>query len=408
MGAKSFKFLPLTLSIETRGGLSSPLVRRGTPLPARRTQTFSTASDNQKGVTIQVYLGESPIAANNILLAKCEIVDLPQAPKGDPQIDVAFEVDEECRINITAIEKTSGKQISSEVKSPSLHLTEENIQKILAKATASIEEERKTAYSIEVRNRAMDLLARAEKYLSSSTDKQVDEALASLGLSLETNDFTRIAAQTNRLEQLLPKTTFGGFGGPFNFDNIFDDIFGSSKSRQRQSAQGTHYESSRKGTQDTRAREQKLSKSGEIAKSDKGIFSAGQYFDAKRFVRDLFADAQREIVVIDPYVGEDVLSLLAVKQPDVAVKILTGKISAPFLTLARDFNRQYKGIEVRSCKTFHDRFVIIDQKEYFHFGASLEHLGNKTFMFSKIEEPIIIETLQKHWYDAWDEATKQV
>ena len=404
----SFKFLPLTLSIETLGGLSSPLVRRGTPLPARRTQTFSTAKNNQKGITIQVYLGESPIAANNILLAQCELVDLPQAPKGDPQIDVTFEVDGQCKINITATEKKSGKQISSEVESPSLHLTEENIQNILAKATASIEEDTKTADSIEVRNRAMNLLARAEKYLSSSTDRQVDEAVASIGLSLETNDTTQIAAKTNRLEQLLPKSTFEAFDGVFNFDDILGDIFGSSRAKQRQSAKSAHYGSSGKGTEDAPSLRQKPSESAEIAKSDKGIFSSGQYFDAKRLVRDLFADAHREIVVIDPYVGEDVLSLLTVKRPNVVVKILTGRTSAPLLTLARDFNRQYKGIEVRSCKAFHDRFVIIDQKEHYHFGASLEHLGNKTFMFSKIEEPIMIETLQRHWNHAWNEATKQV
>lgn len=398
----SFKFLPLTLSIETLGGLSSPMVRRGTPLPASRTQRFSTANDNQKGITIQVYLGESPIAANNIFLAGCELVDLPQVPKGDPEIDVTFEVDEQCKIKITATEKKSGKQISSAVKSPSPHLTKENIQNMLAKATTSIEEDTKTAYHIEARNRAMNLLSRAQRYLSSSMDKQVDEAVASLGLSLEDNDTTQIAAKTNRLEQLLPRNTFEAFDGAFDFGDILGDIFGSSKAKQKPST------SSGKATEDAPSRKQKPSESAEIAKSDKGIFSSGQYFDAKRLVRDLFADAQHEIVVIDPYVGEDVLSLLAVKRPDVAVKILTGKTSPPFLTLARDFNRQYKRIEVRSCKAFHDRFVIIDQKEHYHFGASLEHLGNKTFMFSKIEEPIMIQTLQSHWNRAWDEATKQV
>ena len=220
----SFKFLPLTLGIETVGGLSTPLVRRGTPLPARRTQTFSTAKDNQKGVTIQVYLGESPIAANNILVAKCELLDLPQAPRGEPQIDVIFEVDEQCKIKISATEKKSGKQISSEVESSSLDLTAENIEKILAKTAASIEDDRKTVDRIEVQNRAMNLLARAQKYLGRSTDQQVDEAVATLGLSLDSNDFTQVVAQTNRLEQLLSKTTFGPFNDAFNFDDMFSDF----------------------------------------------------------------------------------------------------------------------------------------------------------------------------------------
>ena len=83
---------------------------------------------------------------------------------------------------------------------------------------------------------------------------------------------------------------------------------------------------------------------------------------------------------------------------------MTGKVPAAFLTLARDFNRQYKNLEIRTSRTFHDRFIFIDNQEFYHFGASIEHLGNKTFMFSKLEEPSIISILKTHWSDGWDTA----
>lgn len=412
--ATSFKFLPLTLSIETLGGLSTPLVRRGTPLPTRRTHRFSTATDNQKAVTIVVYLGESPIAENNILVSRWEL-SVPEAPRGEPEIYVTFEVDNQCKLKITAIEKKTGKQICSEIESPSPHLTKEKVDEMLAKAAASRQVDKESSDLIESKNKAINLISRAEKYLqeeqnyalSSSTDVQLDEAVASLAILLETNDLPAITAKAERIEQLLPKSTFGSFEDFFK-PGIFDDIFGATKASQRRPSKPSPRGVQERAAEDTSSGKQNISNSVELAKSDKGIFSAGQHFDAKRLVRDLFASAQHEITVIDAYVGEDVLSLLTVKRQGVVVKILTGKTSGAFLTLARDFNRQYKGIEVRSSKAFHDRFVIIDQKDHYHFGASLEHLGNKTFMFSKIEEPTMIEVLQKHWQQVWEQATKQL
>lgn len=413
--ATSFKFLPLTLSLETKGGLSTPLVRRGTPLPATRTQRFSTSTDSQKTVTVAAYLGESPIAANNILVSKCELSGLPEAPAGELEIDVRFEVDDQCRVKITATDKKTGRQICSEVGSPSPHLTKEKVEEMLAKATASQEVDTESADRIETENKASNLLRRAERYLqdqqnhglTNSADVQIDEAVASLGILLETNDFPAIRAKIKSLERLLPKTTFGSFEDLFT-PGIFDSIFGTPTARQRRPTTPPLRGGQEKTPDDTSPREQKISKSMELTRSDKGIFSAGQHFDAKQLVRDLFTRAESEIAIIDAYVGEDVLNLLTVKRPSVAVKILTGKTSPAFLTLARDFNRQYKGIEVRSSNAFHDRFVIIDQKEHYHFGASLEHLGNKTFMFSKLEEPAMIEVLRKHWQQVWEEATRQV
>ena len=116
----------------------------------------------------------------------------------------------------------------------------------------------------------------------------------------------------------------------------------------------------------------------------------------------MFAIATKDIVIVDAYLGEDVLNLLTVKRDGVHVKLLTGKVSPAFLSLARDFNRQYGNLVIRTSKTFHDRFIFIDDRDFYHFGASLEHLGNKTFMFSKLEEPLIISTLKNHWADGWN------
>jgi hypothetical protein len=146
------------------------------------------------------------------------------------------------------------------------------------------------------------------------------------------------------------------------------------------------------------------SSTDEIAKSKEGLFTAGQYFDAKLVVRDLFATAKQNIVIVDAYIGEDVLSLLTVKRDGVHVKLLTGKVSPSFLSLARDFSRQYKNLEIRTSKTFHDRFIFVDDRDFYHFGASLEHLGKKTFMFSRLEEPLIITTLKTQWMAGWGHA----
>lgn len=142
----------------------------------------------------------------------------------------------------------------------------------------------------------------------------------------------------------------------------------------------------------------------EAAKLQKGLLAAGQYFDAKSLIKDIFKQASKEICIVDSYVGEEVLSLLTAKPPMVTVKLLTGKASLSFLTLVRNFNLQYKGLEVRFSKSFHDRFVLLDNNVFYHFGASLEHLGSKNCMFSKIEEPSLINAIKKQWADAWDAA----
>lgn len=403
--ATEYNFLPLTLNMETMGGIAVPLVRRGTPLPAKRKQRFTTAADSQKAVTVSIFLGESPISRKNISLGKFDLTGLPEAPRGEAEVNVEFEVDKNCQIKVTVSAVKSGKTISSTEKEFTPTLTNEKVNEMLRKAIDEQQEDQSLAQHIEAKNNANNLIHRAEKYLQSqqqygfhgSVDIQIEETVASLGLALQDDNIGAIKDKSKRLQGLIPDTTVG-FGALFGGVNVFDNFFGAhhppKKKPEKTSAPEVASPSS-KGSSSTDG----------IAKSKEGVFSAGQYYDAKRTIRDLFASATREIIIVDAYIGEDVLNLLTVKRGGVLVKLLTGKVSPAFLTLARDFNRQYKNLEIRSSKMFHDRFIFIDDRDFYHFGASLEHLGNKTFMFSKLEEPLIITALRTHWASGWGQSS---
>lgn len=406
-----YKFLPLTMSLETSGGIATSIARRGTPLPAKRKQQFTTTVDNQKAVSIVLYLGESPIASKNIRIGQVELTGLTDAPRGEPQIDVLLEIDQTCRIAVTATEKKTGTVMTSVLQVPSEHMVPERLEELLRTANDSCREDEEKVKAIEARNSANSLVNSAEKYLQehqlygfgNSTDKQIEEMLASLGLALQQDNIDAIREKSKRLQQLLPDANLGSFGGFLGGVGVFDNIFGKPTpftQRRPQPTAGTP--TSQKPTSPPKPKE---TQSEEVAESKKGLFAAGQQFDAKRLLRDLFAQATGSIVIIDGYVGEDVLNLLTVKKEEVTVRLLTGKVSPAFLTLARDFARQYKGLEVRSSKVFHDRFIIVDDTNCYHFGASLEHLGSKTFMFSKIEELSIKSVLIKQWDEAWNQAT---
>ena len=204
-----------------------------------------------------------------------------------------------------------------------------------------------------------------------------------------------IGDKSKRLKELLPNATINPYGGVYG--DIFANFFGGPPPQKKKPASTQTPKTPPPPAPKTAQKE--VVEDGPISKQ--GMFSAGQFFDAKRIVRDLFAEASREIIIIDGYVGEDVLSLLTVKRDGVHVKLLTGKASVAFTTLAKDFNRQYKNLEIRSSKTFHDRFIFIDDRDFYHFGASLEHLGNKAFMFSKLEESSIVSALKTQWAQSW-------
>ncbi|HKZ79130.1 MAG TPA: hypothetical protein VJ124_12570 [Pyrinomonadaceae bacterium] len=136
-----------------------------------------------------------------------------------------------------------------------------------------------------------------------------------------------------------------------------------------------------------------------------GVFFAGQYFDSLQKARDILSQAKQSISLIDGYVNEDVLNTLTAKVDTVEVNVLTRSVSPSLLTAAHAFNKQYGKLSIRTSLAFHDRFVIIDNRDFYHFGASIKDLGNRGFMFSIIEEPVVIDSLQSEWKNQWAKAT---
>jgi hypothetical protein len=139
-----------------------------------------------------------------------------------------------------------------------------------------------------------------------------------------------------------------------------------------------------------------------------GVFFAGQTFDALFRASQLFADAKASIVIIDCYLGDDVLNLLTKKAAGVVVRILTKPLSPSLMTICKAFNQQYKGLSVRSSSAFHDRFVILDDREFYHFGASIKDAGKRAFMFSVIEEPDITNALRAKFEHEWNNAKVEI
>ena len=139
-----------------------------------------------------------------------------------------------------------------------------------------------------------------------------------------------------------------------------------------------------------------------------GVFFAGQTFDALYRASQMLSDAATSIRVIDGYIGEDLLNLLTKKRGGVTVEILTKPLSPSLKTLCRAFDQQYGGLSVRSSAAFHDRFVILDDRDFFHFGASIKDAGKRGFMFSLIEEPEIVNALRSRFQQEWNIAKVEV
>jgi hypothetical protein len=139
-----------------------------------------------------------------------------------------------------------------------------------------------------------------------------------------------------------------------------------------------------------------------------GVFFSGQQFDALRRITEILAPAKSAIVIVDGYVNEEVLDLLSTKGGRVEVRILTREVPPPLAVAARRFNQQFGRLSIRTSAAFHDRFVIVDDRDFYHFGVSIKDAGNRGFMFSKIEEPGVIGPLQAAIAQEWQNATPAV
>jgi molecular chaperone DnaK len=202
---------PLSLGIETLGGVFTRLIDRNTTIPTTKGQNFSTAEDNQTAVTINVFQGEREMAADNKSLGRFDLQGIPPAPRGVPQIEVTFDIDANGIVSVTAKDKATGKEQQIRIQA-SGGLTEADIQKMVKDAEAHAAEDKKRREGVEARNQADALIHSTEKALSEHGDKvdaaqktAIENAMANLKEAVKGDDAEDIKAKTNALAQASMK-----------------------------------------------------------------------------------------------------------------------------------------------------------------------------------------------------------
>jgi molecular chaperone DnaK len=202
---------PLSLGIETLGGVFTRLIDRNTTIPTRKSQVFSTAEDGQTAVTIRVFQGEREMAADNKLLGQFDLVGIPPAPRGVPQVEVTFDIDANGIVNVSARDKATGKEQQIRIQA-SGGLSDTDIEKMVKEAEEHAADDKKRRELVEARNHADSMIHTTEKSLSelgdkvSSTDKQsIEKAVADLREAMNNDDVDAIKAKTQALSQASMK-----------------------------------------------------------------------------------------------------------------------------------------------------------------------------------------------------------
>lgn len=222
----TYEFLPLSLMVETQGGVATPLVLRGTPLPAARYETFTTAADNQTSVEVVLYVGESPLTAGNRRLGAFKLSDIPPAPRGKTTVKVEFAVDKRCAVKVTALVEGTGLRAEKTFRPPS-DFDDSSIADVLAQAEANRAADEEALLAVEATNRANRLVAEAEARLAASADSNLNAALAALGLAIAAGESDGIRARSDELEAAL-RSNAGLFGGAYDANDLFGSFFGAA------------------------------------------------------------------------------------------------------------------------------------------------------------------------------------
>ena len=204
---------PLTLGIETLGGVSTPLIEKNTTIPTQKSQTFSTAEDNQTAVTVHVIQGERTQASQNKSLGQFNLTDIPPAQRGTPQIEVSFDLDANGILNVSAKDKNTGKEQSIVIKASS-GLSDEDIEKMVKDAEANAEDDKKFEELVKTKNNADMLVHATRKTISESGDKltdeekdQVETAVKSLEEAIKSENVESIETSTKELNDVLTPLT---------------------------------------------------------------------------------------------------------------------------------------------------------------------------------------------------------